>query len=80
MGLSVKAVVENIEVDWSMELVKGIWQAIAKAKYGTNKTSELSTKQVNEVYEEVNRHFSQFGLHLPFFSVENTDEYLNSFN
>jgi len=65
-GVTVEAVMKDLQADFTMETVKMMWRAFAKAKYGKESTAELTTKQINEVYEEVNRHVAQFGIHLDF--------------
>lgn len=65
-GISMQAFVKDIQVDHTMESVKNLWRAIAKAKYGKSKTSELTKQEVDKVYEEINRHVSQFGIHIGF--------------
>lgn len=69
-GVSVEAFVKNIQADFSMETVKMMWRAFAKAKYGKDSTTELTTKQINEIYDECNRHIAQFGIHVAFPSQE----------
>jgi len=77
-GITVQAFVKDLEADFTMETVKMMWRAFAKAKYGKESTTELTSKQINEVYDECNRHLAQFGIHLPFPSQEQTDEYIKS--
>ena len=69
-GVTVEAFVKNIQADFSMETVKMMWRAFAKAKYGKESTAELTTKQINEIYDECNRHIAQFGIHVAFPSQE----------
>lgn len=69
-GVTVEAFVKNIQADFSMETVKMMWRAFAKAKYGKESTTELTTKQINEIYDECNRHIAQFGIHVAFPSQE----------
>jgi len=70
-GIAISLVFRNIEADYSMELVKALWRAFAKAKYGKDSTTQLTTKEITDIYDEVNRHFSKFGIeHLPFPSQE----------
>lgn len=69
-GISMQAFVKDIQVDHTMESVKNLWRAIAKAKYGKSGTSELTKQEVDKVYEEINRHVAQFGIHIAFPSNE----------
>lgn len=79
-GISMSLLFRNIQADYSMELIKEFWRLFGKAKFGVDGTSKLTTKQLQEVYEEVVRHFSQYGIEcLPFPSQELTDNYLGSY-
>lgn len=69
-GISMKAFVKDIQVDHTMESVKNIWRAIAREKFGKSSTANLTSKEMNAVYEEVNRHLAGFGLHISFPSEE----------
>lgn len=69
-GVSVAVFMENIEADHTMESVKELWRAFARAKYGKSSTTELTKKEINDIYEEVNRHVAQFGIHISFPSNE----------
>lgn len=69
-GVSYKAVVQNLEVNWTPEAVKGIIQAVAFAMYGTNHTSELTTKQLSEACKEVDKIFLEQGVNIIFPNLE----------
>jgi len=69
-GISMKAVVQNLEVDWSMESIKSIIHAISKAKYGKTSTADLSTRELSDVCEEVQKIFLGFGVYVTFPSYE----------
>lgn len=69
-GVSYKAVVQNLEVNWTPEAVKGIIQAVAYAMYGTHHTSELTTKQLSEACREVDKIFLEQGVNIDFPSFE----------
>ena len=74
-GISVSVVYENIEADHTMENVKQLFRTFAIAKYGKKSTTELTTDEMTKVYEEVNRHYSKFGVHLPWPSQESLINY-----
>lgn len=78
-GISKSVFYQNIEADYTMENIKELWRSFARTKYGKNSTTELTTKEFTEIYEECNRHLSQFGLYMPFPSEENTSNYLQSY-
>lgn len=70
MGLAQSVFYENIEADYTKENIKELWRSFARIKYGKDSTVDLSTIEVTEIYEEVNRHLSKFGIHIPFPSIE----------
>lgn len=65
-GISVQLFLKDFEIDYSKEMIKGIWRAIARSKFGKDSTADLTTKELQEVFEEFNRQVSKHGLHLPF--------------
>lgn len=69
-GIGIEIFFKNIEADHTMESVKSLWRAFAKAKYGKSSTTELTTSEINAIYDEVNRHLATFGIHLAFPSQE----------
>lgn len=69
-GIAQSVFYENIEADYTMESIKELWRSFARAKYRKDSTADLSTMEVTEIYEEVNRHLSKFGIYLPFPSIE----------
>mgnify|MGYP000906087362 FL=1 len=79
IGLTVQALVRNVEADITPELIKELWRSFARVKYGKTSTADLTTKEFVEVGNEVTRHLAQFGVDLHFPSEEDTDEYLKSY-
>lgn len=79
-GISHEVFYRNIQADYTMESIKELWRSFAKIQYAKTSTTELTSKEINAIYEEVNRHLAQFGVHIPFPSQEDTDSYINSFN
>ena len=67
-GLDIKLLIkQDLEVSWTKELIMDIyWRTIQKTLFDTDSTKDLKTNQVSEVYEELNRHISKFGLSVPF--------------
>jgi hypothetical protein len=79
-GLTFKKVVkDSFDLDWNEDMVKRVfWQSFAKVKFGTEHTSELTTSQLQDIYEEINRVLSapKFdGIHMPFPSSDNIPQY-----
>jgi hypothetical protein len=65
-GITMAVFMQNIEAEHTMESVKSLWRAFAKAKYGKTSTKDLTTQQIDVIFDEVNRHVGQWGLHLDF--------------
>jgi hypothetical protein len=67
-----KTLKPEIDIPWSAETIKEfIWKPIQEAQLGKRSTTELTTKQVNEIYETIMRHFGEkFGITVDFPSIE----------
>ncbi len=76
-GIGIDVFMKDIEADHTMESVKSLWRAFAKAKYNKTSTADLTTTEINAIYDEVNRHIAQFGIHMMFPSQENQNLYEN---
>lgn len=74
-GISYKMLLDGLEIDQTMETIKGLFRLIAGAKFGVKSTTQLTTKQLSDTFEEFNRHLSTKGIHIPWPSNEE-----NSFN
>lgn len=77
-GITMQALIEELHIDHTKESVKSIWRAIAKAKYGKESTTELTTKEIDEVYNEMNRMIAAKGIHIAWPAQESSPNYLNS--
>lgn len=76
-GLDVRATLkENVEIPWSGYLVKDLlWRTIQKLQYGKKSTTELTVKDIDSVYDVMNRHLGErFGIHVPFPSYETKED------
>lgn len=78
-GVTQKMFLEVMDIDHTPESVKGFFQQTAKVKFGKEHTRDLTTQELNATYEEFNKTLALFDIHIPYPSVENTEEYLNSF-
>lgn len=67
-----KTLKPEIEMPWNKETIKEyVWKPIMKAQLNKTSTTEMTTKEVNEVFETILRHFGdKFGLEVPFPSIE----------
>jgi len=62
----------DIEIPWSATSVKNfLWRPIMKIQLGKDSTTELTTKEIDEVYDVINKHLGeQFGISIEFPSQE----------
>ena len=79
-NISLNVAFKNLEVRPSMETIKSIYRQIAKAKYDIESTTALTSKQVDEVWEELTKALSETtGIYFEFPSEETTLNYLDSY-
>ena len=74
MGYDMKRVLKpTVDILWTKESVKThLWKGIQDAMFEKDSTTKLTTKEVGEVYEVLNRHLGEkFSIHVPFPSEEN---------
>lgn len=72
-GLDVRSTLkEDIEIPWNSYLIKElIWKKVQKAQLGKESTTQLTTKEINQVFEVIARHLAQkFGIVIEFPSIE----------
>ena len=72
-GLDMKRTLkQDAEIPWRQETVKEfLWRPVQKALLGKVSTTELTTKEIDEVFEVLNKHLGQtHGVHVPFPSIE----------
>lgn len=70
-GLDKSVVLKGIDVPWTKVGIKeDLWRPIQIAQLGKESTTELSTKDIDAVFDTINRHLAQFGIHEPFPSIE----------
>lgn len=68
-GLDMKAVLRpEAEIPWTPANVKdNIWRTVQVAMFNVESTADLTTAQVSQVYEVVNRHLTNtVGVSVPF--------------
>lgn len=62
---------EDISIPITKDFLKLVWKEVQKGMYKTGSTTQLTTSQISEVYETVNRFTAQeFGVHQAFPSME----------
>jgi GH18 family chitinase len=73
LGLDMKTVLKpEVEIAWSSESVKNyLWRPIQKVMLEVDSTKDLNTKQIDKVFDVLNRHIGEkFGVHIAFPSIE----------
>jgi len=68
-GIDAKLILaEEVDVPVTAELIKEtLWRPIQKAQTDKDSSTKLSTKEVSEIYETVNRYTAEkFGISVPF--------------
>ena len=75
-GLDIKLLLkEDLEVNWNKTLVMDLYfRTIQKALFNTDSTKDLKKSQVSEIYEEMNRHLSKFGIATQFPNYDYNDK------
>lgn len=73
-GYTVQATMKllgNLEVDWTQKLVKEILiHSISKAMFGKESTADLTTKELQDVWENMTRAIAITGVSVSFPSME----------
>ena len=78
-GLDIKKVLaENpIDIPWSKEAVKEfLWRPVQKIHLNKPSTTELSTKDIDIIFDTINRFLAGYGIHEDFPSIESIMEKL----
>ena len=63
---------QDVDIPWDGKTVKEyLWRPVQSAQLGKKSTTELSTKEIDQVFDTLNRHLGQkLGLHVAFPSIE----------
>ena len=70
-GLEKAVVLKGLEVPWTKEGVKDdLWRTIQKALVNKISTTELLTNDIDPIFDTLNRHLAQFGVHEDWPSIE----------
>lgn len=69
-GISQRVFLQGIEVDNTPVSVKEVFKGLASAKYLKDSTTELTTKEMTDLYDEINRQTSKIGIHIDWPSNE----------
>lgn len=77
-GLDMRTVLKpGVSIPWTSKNIKEyLFRPIMQAQLGKDSTTELTTKEIDQVFDVINRHLGEkFGVHVPFPSEE---EIINS--
>ena len=78
-GISYKKFLELMDdVDNTQETVKAVFREYGRTQYRKNSTTKLTTKECQYIYDEFTRNTGKIGIYVPWPSIENTKEYLES--
>lgn len=62
-----KTLKPEIEIPWSKETVKEfLWRPVQKMQLDKKSTMELTTKDIDVIYDTLNRFLSKHGIHIDF--------------
>jgi hypothetical protein len=81
-GLDMKKVLKpEIDIPWSSKNVKEyLWRPVQEAMLGKKSTTELTTKEIDQIYEVLCRHLGQkLGITMPDFPSYDQQNFLNTY-
>jgi hypothetical protein len=78
-GLDMRKVLKpEIEIPWTKDTIKNqLWRPIQKIQIGKESTTELTTKEIDQVFDTVNRFLSKHGISQNFPSIEEIESTLD---
>jgi len=67
-----KTLREDIDVPWNKNSIHDyLWVPVQKAQLGTDSTTALTTKDIDKIFDTINRHLGErFNLHVPFPNID----------
>lgn len=72
-GLDMKKTLKpEVDIPWSKQTVKDyLWRPIMKAMTNKTSTTQMTTKEIDRIFEVINKHLGEkFGLQIDFPSIE----------
>ena len=69
-GVSYRHVIQMIDIDWTQESVKAMVRSVGKAMYKKNSTADLTTIELIEARNIVDKAFLEHGIKIDFPSFE----------
>lgn len=81
-GTTIKIILDNLNegVYPDEDTIKLLFKEVSKSMFGKDKTSKLTTYELTKVSEQFEIIMAKSGVDIPFPSMENTDEYLKSYD
>lgn len=76
-GIGMKMIVRNdFDIPPTMELLKeNVWRKIQISMFNKHSTTELSTDEINKIYDVINKEFGErYGLHVPWPCIETLED------
>lgn len=65
----------GFEVPWNQMVIKdNVWRPVQIAMTEKESTTELTTKECSDIYENINRKLSEFGIYVPWPSKETMND------
>lgn len=76
-----KVLKPTVDIPWSTDTCKRfLWKPIQEVMMDKKSTTELTTDELDKIYKVLDRHVSEkCGIHVEFPSIENTEEFINSY-
>ena len=67
-----KTLKPSVDIPWNSKTVKEfLWRPVMKAQLDKSSTTELTTKEIDEVFDTINKYLGEkFGVHIDFPSIE----------
>lgn len=67
-----KTLKPEVDIPWNDKTVKEfLWRPIQEAQLKKTSTTELTTREIDEVFDTINKHLGEkFGLHVPFPTID----------
>jgi len=71
-GLDMRTVLKpGVEIPWTKTTVKEyLWRPIQNIQLMKKSTTELTTRDIDAIFDTMNRHLANHGIHEPFPSIE----------
>lgn len=73
-GFDIKIAIKA-DVPWNKDRVKDLWwRELQKAQFGKKSTTQLTTLEIQQVYETMNRSLAGLGIHIAWPSLESLNQ------